>query len=414
MFRAGIGGALLLYSVLWFRADAQQTAPSPAVQASVESAGDWRAQFDAGKQAYAKRDYPEAAVRLASAAELLGGTPGNAASLLETLRFLAAVHRETGDTERAAQVLENAAVQFREIDSQSLELAAILEELSAVQRAQGHAAEALATIDQAIEIHAAHPETPRIQMARDLTAAALMRSQGGDADQAIEALERAVREWEMAAPGDPQSLAAIEALATIHRDRAGYQEAEPLLLRALRLREAASGPESAEVISAVDSLAYVEFGLKKFPEAEALYQRLAALWEKNAGPDHPMLALTFDKMAEFYAFQQRYEEAGKYAKASLSMRTKMHLGSLHQTGRVLLMEAKMEESEALYKKALQIGDLADAPDDVIDPVLRTYAAVLRTLKRDADAERLEARVKEALLRKADRQGRLPSPVAPKE
>ena len=156
----------------------------------------------------------------------------------------------------------------------------------------------------------------------------------------------------------------------------------------------------------------MEFGLKKFAEAEVLYKRLAALWEKNAGADHPMLALTFDKMAEFYAFQQRYEEAEKFARDALALRTKMHVASLNQTGRILLMEAKLEEAENLYRTALQIGDLAEAPDDVLDPVLRTYAAVLRTLKRDDEAAALDARVKDALLRKTDREGRRSSPVTP--
>jgi len=92
------------------------------------------------------------------------------------------------------------------------------------------------------------------------------------------------------------------------------------------------------------------------------------------------------------------------------MRTKMHMASLNQTGRILLMEAKLEEAETLYRTALQIGDLATAPDDVMDPVLRTYAAVLRALKRDDEAAPLDQRVKDALLRKADREGRRPSPV----
>jgi hypothetical protein len=47
---------------------------------------------------------------------------------------------------------------------------------------------------------------------------------------------------------------------------------------------------------------------------------------------------------------------------------------------------------------------------VIDPVLRTYATILRTLKRNEEADKLDARVKEALIRKGDREGRLPSPV----
>jgi hypothetical protein len=74
------------------------------------------------------------------------------------------------------------------------------------------------------------------------------------------------------------------------------------------------------------------------------------------------------------------------------------------------MEARIDEAEKLYRTSLQIADLAEAPDDAVDPVLRTYAAILRTQKRTEEAEKLDARVKDALIRKGDREGRRPSPV----
>lgn len=234
---------------------------------------------------------------------------------------------------------------------------------------------------------------------------------GDPAEPAIELLKRAIQEWSLAQPGDPQCLPAIEALAGIYRDRAQYAEAEPLLQRAVRLREAASGLDTAELIPSVDALAYVEFGLQKYPEAEALYKRLRALWEKNAGDEHPMVALTLDKMAEFYAFQHRYEEAEKAATAALELRAKTYIASLNQTGRVLLMEAKVADAEDLYRRTAQIGDLAKAPDDVMDSPLRIYARILREMKRNDEAAALEKRVKDALLRKAGGEGRWPAPSA---
>jgi tetratricopeptide (TPR) repeat protein len=376
-------------------------------QQPVESAAGWRAQFESGKQSYAKRSYADATARLTVAADA-AAAEGNPAGVLESLRLLAAVHRATGDYAQAEQALTKAAAKCGEPESAAT--AAILDEIAAVQRAQGRDVEALATIEKAIRIREAHPEWPRVDLARGVTTAALLRYKAGESDKAVEGLERAVREWDLAAPGDPQALPALEALATAYRDRSRYADAEPLLQRALRVHEAAAGPEGAEVIAMVDSLAYIEFGLKKFPEAEALYRRLLALWEKNGGPDHPMTALTLDKMAEFFAFQQRYEEAEKCATAALAARTKLHVASLNQTGRILLMEAKLAEAEDLYGRTVKIGDLAHAPDESLDPVLRIYAKILRELKRDADAQALEARAKDALLRKADREGRRPSPV----
>lgn len=380
------------------------------IQAPADPAPDWRVQLEAGRQAYARQEYSEALSKLSAAAEAAAQTPGNESGMLESLRLLAAVHRETGDHAQAERVLRRAAEQCEALEPNSVKLAAVLEELAAVERAQGHPDQALATIERAVQIRESHPESSRVDLARALTAAAMLRYKASEVEKAIEGLQRAVKEWDAASPGDPQALPAIEALALVYRDRAQYAEAEPLFFRALRLREAASGPESSEVIADVDSLAYVEFGLKKFPEAEAFFKRLLDLWQKNAGPDHPMVALTFDKLGEFYGFQQRYEEAEDYATKALALRTKVHVASLNQTGRILLMEAKLPEAEDLYRRAVQIGDLAQAPDETLDPVLRIYAKILRELKRDDEADALDKRVKDALLRKADREGRRPSPV----
>jgi hypothetical protein len=43
--------------------------------------------------------------------------------------------------------------------------------------------------------------------------------------------------------------------------------------------------------------------------------------------------------------------------------------------------------------------------------LRIYARILREMKRNDEAAALEKRVKDALLRKADREGRRPAPGA---
>jgi hypothetical protein len=73
-------------------------------------------------------------------------------------------------------------------------------------------------------------------------------------------------------------------------------------------------------------------------------------------------------------------------------------------------KAKMDDAADLYHRTAQIGELAQAPDDVIDPPLRIYATVLRHMQRDDEAAVVEKRVKDALLRKADREGPRPAPV----
>lgn len=369
-----------------------------------------RDELDRGRQAYARQQYSEALTRL-DAAEQAARTEADATLLLACLRLRVAVQRDSGDTAAAGQSLQQAAEEAAKAYGESSpELAGVLEEIAIGNRAQGRIEQALAAIERAIQIRDAQTGAARTGLARDLTLAAVLRQPAGQIEPVIELLKRAIQEWNLAQPGDPQCLPAIEALAGIYRDRSQYADAEPLLQRAVRLRESASGLDNAELIPAVDSLAYIEFGLQKYPEAEALYKRLLDLWQKNAGADHPMVALTFDKMAEFYAFQHRYEEAEKAATAALELRARTYIASLNQTGRVLLMEAKLAEARDLYRRTEEIGDLAQAPDDVMDSPLRIYARILREMKRDEEAAAIEKRVHDALLRKADREGRRPAPA----
>src|SRR5258708_4036090 len=299
---------------------------------------DWRAQFNGGKQGYARQAYVEAVTQLSGAL-----ADADDATMTETSRLLAAVHREMGDPAQAERVLMTEAARCLKRDPNDVRLAPIMEDIAAIKRSRSQLEKAMSSMETAVHIREQHSESPRIEVARDYTSLAMMRYEVQGAEGALTALERAVREWDTAAPGDLQSLVAIEALATAYREVKNCAGAEPLLRRALRLREAVSGPEGAEVISSVDSLAYVEFGLEKMDEAETLYKRLLALWVKNAGPEHPMVALALDKMAEAYTHQQRYEDAQKCTDQALALRAKVHLASLRQSGQLLVLQGKTSE-----------------------------------------------------------------------
>ncbi len=286
-----------------------------------------------------------------------------------------------------------------------------LRQLASAARAAGKAEDAMAYVQAAIQLHEDNGVAQPDELAKDVTRLAMLQLAAKDRKAAKESLVRAVELWNRAPSAEGiQELAAVDSLAAMHRDDAEYPEAEALLVRALRTREAAYGPEASELIATVDSLAYVLFGQKKYAEAEPLYKRLLSLWENSAGPEHPMVALTLDKTAEFYAAQQRYAEAEPLVERSLAMRTNLLMSSFNQTGRIALMQAKLDESRELYTRAIRIGDDCKVADEVMDPLLRIQSRLLRQMNRTEEADAIDARVQAALLRKADREGRRPSPV----
>ena len=134
------------------------------------------------------------------------------------------------------------------------------------------------------------------------------------------------------------------------------------------------------------------------------------MWEVSAGGDHPMIALTLDKMAEFFAAQDRYAEAEPLVARAAAMRTKGLIESLKRSGRIQAAASKPEEAADLYRRAMLLADENKLADSVVDPILRAYAGVLRDLDRGTEAEAIEQRIAAILARRVEREGRREAPV----
>ena len=76
-----------------------------------------------------------------------------------------------------------------------------------------------------------------------------------------------------------------------------YQEAEPLLQRALDIREKALGPEHPDVADSLNNLAVLYHDQGKYGEAEPLYQRALAIDEKALRPRAPDVAISLNNLA---------------------------------------------------------------------------------------------------------------------
>ena len=95
-----------------------------------------------------------------------------------------------------------------------------------------------------------------------------------------------------------------------------------------------------------------------------------------------MVALTLEKMAEFYLEQERTEEAACAADRALDLRQRAMTVSLLQVGKVALRYGAVREAESAYRRAV---DLAPTR------ALKTrsgydFATVLRRLGKTAEAD----------------------------
>ena len=394
-----------------FRTSVSVVACLFAGSAAGQTADAWKTAAAEARVALVRGDYDLAREKLV-AAQMAAEEAADQRAVVDVLRQTAGLERLQTRLPEAADVLTRAfGVAVAAYGETAPEVAPVLSELAFVRRALGQRDQAVLTLLSAIRIRQLKPELNRHELAADLTALGSLRVEMEEPAEAKKALLEALRVWESAVPPDsPQLLAVLDALGAVYRDSSEYPEGEAIYRRALLIRETIFGPNDADLISTLDSLAYVLFGQQKYEQAEPVYKRLLSIWESSAGPEHPMVALTLDKMAEFYSVQKRYAEATPLLARSLDMRTKMLIGSLNQTGRAHIAQNDLAIAEELYRRALRISDEAKMPDEVADPLLRILARILRENKQFREASALDARVKAALARRAEKEGLRPSPV----
>ncbi len=225
-------------------------------------------------------------------------------------------------------------------------------------------------------------------------------------DEAEPLLSRALGICE--APGHDRSDLAdvLNNLAVICREQGRFDEAERLYRRTLAILESAYGEDHPELGRVLNNLAgvYVD---RDDVEAEKVLARALAVKEKTLGPDHPNVAYTVENLAVVQRNLGRYAESEALHVRALAIREKT-LGldhpevglSLHGLANVLFDQGRHDESERLHKRALAIWEKVLDPDHPhVAHGLNALAVVYREQDRYDEAETLHMRAL-AILEKA--------------
>ena len=168
-------------------------------------------------------------------------------------------------------------------------------------------------------------------------------------------------EREVVAPADAAHLLAKVGIYLLERGQ--YTDAEPLLMRALSLREHHVGAEHPDTARSLHSLATLYLHQGKYEQAELLYQRALSLREQLLGTEHPDTATSLNNLATLYLHQGKYEQAELLYQRALSLREQLlgtehpdtaynlnNLAALYQT------QGKYDQAEPLFRRALAIQE----------------------------------------------------------
>ena len=180
---------------------------------------------------------------------------------------------------------------------------------------------------------------------------------------------------------------------------AAFDQAEPLLRRALAIDEASFGEDHPEVAIRLNNLAQLLKATNRLEEAEPLMRRALAIDEASFGEDHPDVAIDLNNLAQLLQATNRLEEAEPLMRRALAI-DEASFGEDHPDVAIdlnnlaaLLQDTnRLEEAEPLMRRALAIDEASFGEDHPKVAIrLNNLAQLLKATNRLEEAEPLMRR-----------------------
>jgi len=162
----------------------------------------------------------------------------------------------------------------------------------------------------------------------------------------------------------------LEAAAERLRAQAAFDQAEPLHVRALELREHALGPRHADVGRSLGQLGALRRDRSAYGEAELLLVRALDIAEHTGGPLHADVASRLADLGELQLLRGAYDQAESLLVRALHIseatRGPLHpevARSLRSLGELYRIRGAYDQAEPLLVRALEIDEQAFEPTD---------------------------------------------------
>jgi len=198
---------------------------------------------------------------------------------------------------------------------------------------------------------------------------------------------------------------ALDSLAETYFAQSRFDEAEPIYLRVLAIREKVLGPHHDDVLSTLAMLASVYRSTRRPHLAEPILRRILAEEEQAAEPNQSSIADTLKRLAEVEATLKRYGEGEAHIRRALSLSETTGenptqiaelLGVLAQIerghGRLEDAASSLKRALSLHERATQAGDAALLAQAAHINALVQMAALSQEMNRFDIADEMVERV----------------------
>lgn len=236
------------------------------------------------------------------------------------------------------------------------------------------------------------------QQAYDSAKQAFAQHRYSDADKAYQA---ALVQAEGFEPGDPRLSAILLGLGVDYYVERRYEEAEPLLLRVVELRQARATPDS-DLVKALLQLAELYRATRHLRKAESLYQQALATSKDLPNADSVTTATIYLDLGLLYTDQDLVQDAQSAYLQAIS-----HFQNVEGTARIGLgfsnlnlaqiyeAQNKFSEAESRYQQAIAVFEQVSGPNSSnVATALDNYARLLRKMDRKTEASKAKKRADE--------------------
>ena len=280
----------------------------------------------------------------------------------ELYQNLGSIYQKLGKFEQADSLLRSALDQRKSLfGADSPEVAESLTALGLLRSDQAHLEEAEQLVRQGLAMTRRRLPPKHPALAKATLAFGKVLAERGSYDQAVAALDKAVRL--QSAPGvAPADLAnSLSALADAHYRAGHYDICKSLYTRVLEMHRQVYGAGHPLIADDLGSLAAVQRDLGYYSEAERLDRQALDMVQSYYGNNHPKTAGRLTALAESLTYQKKYDEAVSALEQALAIQERVYgpahpsvAETLNELGNVASMRDKLDEAETRFRRAVDI------------------------------------------------------------
>jgi serine/threonine-protein kinase len=275
---------------------------------------------------------------------------------------LGGIYQKLGKFDQADSLLRSALDQRRSLfGADSSEVAESLTALGLLRSDQAHLEEAEQLVRQGMDMDRRHLPPDHPAVAKALLAYGRVLAQRGSYDQAIAALNEAVR-IESAPSVAPTDLAAsLSVLADAQYSAGHYDICEALYRRLLDMHRRLYGDRHPLVAEDLGNLGSVKEDLGYYTEAEQFDRQALAIAESYYGKKHPDTATYLTMLGRSLEYQNKFDQSVETLQQALAIQEHVY-GHAHpavaeiinELGNVASMNDKYDEAEARFQQVVDI------------------------------------------------------------